>query len=50
MLHIKFNLDNANRTEIKRQVLIQTIDDNYYEAIFYNPPPFDKDLGFYIIG
>ena len=50
MLNIEFTLDNAKRTRIKRQVSIQAIDENYYESIFYNPPPYDKDLGFYLIG
>lgn len=50
MLNIEFTLDNAKRSKIKRQASIQTIDGNYYDAIFYNPPPYDKDLGFYMIG
>ena len=49
LLNIVFNLDDAKRSQIKRQVSIQTIDKKYYEATFYNPPPYDKNLGFYFM-
>jgi len=49
MLNVVFNLDDKNRSQIKRQVTIQTIDKNNYEATFYNPPPYDKNFGFYLI-
>ena len=50
LLNIVFNLDNTKKTQIKRQLSIQTVGHHYYEATFYNPPPYDKDLGFYIMG
>lgn len=49
LLNVVFVLDDRKRSQIKRQVIIQTINKNYYEAFYYNPPPYDKDLGFYLI-
>jgi two-component system cell cycle response regulator len=50
LLNLVFNLDDTKKTQIKRQISIQTVDHHYYEATFYNPPPYDKDLGFYFMG
>lgn len=50
LVNVTFTLDNAKRSVIKRQILIKTVEDRYYEGVFYNPPPYDKDFGFYLIG
>ncbi|THB76074.1 MAG: sensor domain-containing diguanylate cyclase [Desulfobacteraceae bacterium] len=49
LLYLSFVLDDKKRSPIKRQVIIKNIDGRYYEGEFYNPPPYDKALGFYLI-
>jgi len=48
ILDVKFTLKNKNRSVIKRRVIVDTIDNDFVQGAFYNPPPFDKDLGFFI--
>ena len=47
-LDIEFNLDDIKRALIKRRVVVRKIQGNYIYAEFYNPPPYAKNLGFYI--
>jgi diguanylate cyclase (GGDEF)-like protein len=49
-LNIHFVLDDLKKSIIQRQVLVLEVDGNYIYADFYNPPPYDKDLGFYVLG
>ncbi len=48
-LDINFTLDNKKQSEIKRRLLVKTVKDKLIEGDFYNPPPFDSDLGFYLM-
>jgi len=47
-LDIEFNLDDIKRALIKRRVVVRKIQGNYIYGEFYNPPPYAKNLGFYI--
>ncbi|WDP89082.1 MAG: HDOD domain-containing protein [Desulfobacter sp.] len=47
-LDIQFNLDDIKRSLIKRRIVVREIKGNYIYADFYNPPPYAKNLGFYI--
>ena len=47
-LDIEFNLDDIKRSLIKRRAVVRQIQGNYIYAKFYNPPPYAKNLGFYI--
>ncbi len=48
-LDIQFVLDDLKRAVIKRQIIIRKIEGDYIKADFYNPPPYAKNLGFYLI-
>jgi diguanylate cyclase (GGDEF)-like protein len=48
ILDVKFTLKNKSRSVIKRRVIVDKVIDGFVQGEFYNPPPFDKDLGFYI--
>ncbi|NDY72654.1 diguanylate cyclase [Desulfobacter hydrogenophilus] len=47
-LDIEFNLDDIKRALIKRRVAVRNIQGNYIYGEYYNPPPYAKNLGFYI--
>lgn len=47
-LDIEFNLDDIKRALVKRRVVVRQIQGNYIYGEFYNPPPYAKNLGFYI--
>jgi len=49
ILDVTFTLDDSKRSLIKRRVRIDSVKDKYIEAQFYNPPPYDKNLGFYFM-
>ncbi len=49
-LDVQFNLDDIKRSLIKRRIVIRKIKGTYIYADFYNPPPYAKNLGFYIFG
>ncbi|SDU19330.1 HDOD domain-containing protein [Desulfobacula phenolica] len=49
-LDIQFTLDNINKAIIKRRIMVIKIKGNYIDADFYNPPPYAKNLGFYLMG
>jgi len=48
-LDIEFVLDDIKSSLIKRRSVVREIEGNYIKADFYNPPPFSKDLGFYML-
>ncbi len=48
-LDIQFLLDDIKKSLIKRRSVVREIKGNYIQADFYNPPPFAKDLGFYVL-
>jgi hypothetical protein len=48
-LTIQFVLNDRKRSMIKRRIVVLEVDGNYVYADFYNPPPYDKDLGFYML-
>ncbi len=48
ILDVKFTLKNKKRTAVKRRVIVDLVQDGFVQGKFYNPPPYDKDLGFYI--
>ncbi|MBF0202701.1 MAG: PilZ domain-containing protein [Desulfamplus sp.] len=49
ILDISFNLDDGHESLIKRRVTVEWSDEKMVEAVFYNPPPYDKKLGFYLL-
>ncbi len=48
-LDIQFMLDDLKKSLIERRVVIREIKATYILADFYNPPPYSKDLGFYLM-
>ena len=48
-IDIQFVLDDITKHLIKRRVVVREIKGDYFEADFYNPPPYAKNLGFYLI-
>ncbi|MFH2058939.1 MAG: HDOD domain-containing protein [Pseudomonadota bacterium] len=48
-LDIYFTLDNLKKDVVKRRALVREIKGNYVNADFYNPPPYAKNLGFYLM-
>jgi len=48
-LDIQFFLDDINTSLVKRRSVVRGIKGNYIKADFYNPPPFAKNLGFYVL-
>ena len=48
-LDIKFILDDLKKSIIDRRVVVREIKATYILADFYNPPPYAKDLGFYLM-
>jgi diguanylate cyclase (GGDEF)-like protein len=49
LLDVQFVLDDLKRSVIKRQIRVLEVDETYVYGTFYNPPPYDKDLGFYVL-
>jgi diguanylate cyclase (GGDEF)-like protein/putative nucleotidyltransferase with HDIG domain len=48
-LDIQFFLDDINTSLVKRRSVVRGIKGNYIKADFYNPPPFARNLGFYVL-
>ena len=48
-IDIHFILDDIKKSMIKRRSIIRTIEGNLIYADFYNPPPYAKKLGFYLM-
>ncbi len=49
-LDIQFTLDDIKKSLVKRRIVVRKIKGNYIDADFYNPPPYAKNLGFYLMG
>ncbi|MGD9731329.1 MAG: diguanylate cyclase [Desulfamplus sp.] len=49
ILDVTFTLDDSKRSLIKRRVSIYGVKEKYIQAHYYNPPPYDKNLGFYFM-
>lgn len=49
-LDIQFTLDDIKKSLVKRRIVVRKINGNYIDADFYNPPPYAKNLGFYLMG
>ncbi|MCP4672428.1 MAG: HDOD domain-containing protein [Desulfobacula sp.] len=48
-LDIHFILDDIGKALVKRRIVVRSIKGNYIYADFYNPPPYAKKLGFYLM-
>ena len=48
-LDIQFVLDDIKKSLIKRRIVVRKIKGNHINADFYNPPPYAKNLGFYLM-
>ncbi len=49
ILNINFRLDNVLSTEIRRQARVLNVTDTAIEVEFHRRPPYDPDLGFYLM-
>ncbi len=50
LLDVNFTLDDRNRSRIKRRVSVRIVDGKRITGDYYNPPPHDRHLGFYLMG
>ena len=48
-LDITFHLDDLKRSLIERRVVVRKVNGKQIDAEFYNPPPYAKNLGFYLM-
>ncbi len=48
-LDLHFTLDNLKKDLVERRATVKDIKGNYVKADFYNPPPYAKNLGFYLM-
>ena len=48
-LEISFRLDDTLHSLIERRVVVRSVQGEQVDAEFYNPPPYAKDLGFYLL-
>lgn len=48
-LQIRFVLDNRKATEIKRDVMVKSVQDRFIGAEFCNLEAYESDLGFYLM-
>ncbi len=48
-MDIRFVLDDLKKSVVERRVVVRDIKANYILADFYNPPPYSKSLGFYLM-
>ena len=46
---VKFKLDDAKQSEIKKDVIVRVVKDNYLGCEFKDTAAFDKALGFYLM-
>lgn len=49
LINLTFRLDNVLGTEIRRQARVTSVSAAGIEAEFHNRPPYDPDLGFYLM-
>jgi diguanylate cyclase (GGDEF)-like protein/putative nucleotidyltransferase with HDIG domain len=48
-LDIQFTLDGMKKSLVERRIVVREVKDDYITAEFYNPPPYAKNLGFYLM-
>ncbi len=48
-LDVHFTLDNLKKDLVERRSVVREIKGNFVKADFYNPPPYAKNLGFYLM-
>lgn len=48
-LDLRFSLDDLKKSVVERRVVVRERQATYILADFYNPPPYSKDLGFYLM-
>lgn len=48
-IRVKFTLDDANRSEIVKNVVVRVVNDNYLGCEFLERALYDKALGFYLM-
>jgi len=48
-LDISFHLDDFKRSLIERRVLVKKVKDKQVDVEVHNPPPYAKELGFYLM-
>lgn len=48
-LDLHIILDDIKKSRVERRIVVRTIKGNYIDADFYNPPPYAKKLGFYLM-
>ena len=48
-IDITFHLDDLKRSLIERRVVVRKVNGKQIDAEFYNPPPYAKNLGFYLM-
>lgn len=48
-LDVHFTLDNLKKDLVERRAVVREIKGNFVRADFYNPPPYAKNLGFYLM-
>ena len=48
-LDIQLVLDDVNKSLIERRIVVREVKGNFIKADFYNPPPYAKNLGFYLM-
>ena len=48
-LDISFHLDDLKGSLVERRVVVRNIKGKQVDAEFYNPPPYAKNLGFYLM-
>ncbi len=48
-MDIHFILDDIKKSMVERRIVVRSIQGNYIDADFYNPPPYAKKLGFYLM-
>lgn len=48
-VRVKFALDDAKRSEIKRDAIVRVVKDRYIGSEFSDPALYDKALGFYLM-
>lgn len=49
-LDISFHLDDVKWSFIELRVIVTEVKDEIIDAEFFNPPPYAKNLGFYLMG
>jgi len=48
-LDIQFTLDGMKKSLVERRIVVREIKEDFITADFYNPPPYAKNLGFYLM-